>query len=165
MRQSLVVQFTTALWDCLWLAQLLVCPILALTCNIFCVLSCIAHVEEKWRQSLIVQPTTALWECLQQSWPRRLFNPPTMDCSCGVFKWDRFLSCNSQLHFESDCDWRKTATTRIERAGFGNEFVDKMNRWRAQENAQGRQVKRRMNALYADALLLMPTTWVGSFVL
>ena len=60
---------------------------------------------------------------------------------------------------------RKTATTRIERAGFGNDFVDKMNRWRAQENAQGRLVRRRMNALYADALLLMPTTWVGSYVL
>ena len=53
-----------------------------------------------------------------------------------------------------------TATTRIERAGFGNDFVDKMNRWRAQENAQGRLVRR-----YADALLLMPTTWVGSYVL
>ena len=60
---------------------------------------------------------------------------------------------------------RKTATTRIERAGFGNEFVDRMNRWRGQEGAQGRMVKRRMNAHYADALLLMPTTWIGSYVL
>ena len=60
---------------------------------------------------------------------------------------------------------RKTATTRIERAGFGNDFVDKMNRWRSQEDAQGRQVRRRMNAHYADAALLMPTTWVGSYVL
>ena len=63
-RQSLVVQFTTALWEYLWLAQLLVCPILALTPNVFCVLSCIAHVEEKLGQSLIVQIMTALWECL-----------------------------------------------------------------------------------------------------
>ena len=60
---------------------------------------------------------------------------------------------------------RKTSTTRIERSGFGNDFVDKINRWRAQEGAQGRMVKRRMNAHYADALLLMPTTWVGSYVL
>ena len=60
---------------------------------------------------------------------------------------------------------RKTSTTRIERAGFGNDFVDKMNRWRGQEHAQGRQVKRKMNAHYADAVLLMPTTWVGSYVL
>ena len=60
---------------------------------------------------------------------------------------------------------RKTSTTRIERSGFGNDFVDKMNRWRAQEGAQGRMVRRRMNAHYADALLLMPTTWVGSYVL
>ena len=60
---------------------------------------------------------------------------------------------------------RKTATTRIKCSGFGNEFVDKMNRWRAQESAQGQLVRRRMNAHYVDALLLMPTTWVGSYVL
>jgi hypothetical protein len=60
---------------------------------------------------------------------------------------------------------RKTSTTRIERSGFGNDFVDKMNRWRAQEGAQGRMVRRRMSAHYADAVLLMPTTWVGSYVL
>ena len=60
---------------------------------------------------------------------------------------------------------RKTATTRIERAGFGNEFVDRMNRWRGQEGAQGRMVRRKMNAHYADARLLMPTTWIGSYIL
>jgi hypothetical protein len=85
--------------------QLLVCPILALTPNVFCVLSCIAHVEEKLGQSLIVQITTALWECL---WWSCLFglwlsNPLTLDCSRGV-NWDRVLSCNLQLHFESICD-------------------------------------------------------------
>ncbi len=32
---------------------------------------------------------------------------------------------------------RKTATTRIEQSGFGNQFVDQMNRWRPQEKAQG----------------------------
>jgi hypothetical protein len=46
---------------------------------------------------------------------------------------------------------QNTATTRIEQAGFGNDLVDKMNRWRAQEGAQGRMVRRRMNAHYADA--------------
>ena len=60
---------------------------------------------------------------------------------------------------------RKTATTRIERAGFGHQFVDQMNRWRTQERAEGRAPRRRMNAHYADALLLMPTTWMGSYVL
>ena len=60
---------------------------------------------------------------------------------------------------------RKTATTRIERAGFGNDFVDKMIQWWLQEEAQGRQVRQRMNAHYADAALLMPTTWVGLYVL
>jgi hypothetical protein len=60
---------------------------------------------------------------------------------------------------------RKTSTTRIKCSGFGNDFVDKMNRWRAQEGAQGWMVRRRMSAHYADAVLLMPTTWVGSYVL
>jgi hypothetical protein len=59
---------------------------------------------------------------------------------------------------------RKTATTRIERAGFGNQFVNQMNRWRPQEHAQGQAARRRMNAHYADALLLMPTTWMGLYV-
>ena len=60
---------------------------------------------------------------------------------------------------------RKTATTQIERAGFGNQFVDQLNWWRPQEKAQGRAARRRMNAHYAEALLLMPTTWIGSYVL
>ncbi len=60
---------------------------------------------------------------------------------------------------------RKTATTRIERVGFGNQFVDQMSRWRPWEKAQGRAAWRRMNAHYAEAVLLMPTTWMGSYVL
>ena len=60
---------------------------------------------------------------------------------------------------------RKSSTTRLEGAGFGDEFVDKMNRWRSQEGGKGRAVKRRMNAHYTEAVLLMPTTWLGSYVL
>lgn len=60
---------------------------------------------------------------------------------------------------------RKTAITRIKRAGFGNHFVDQMNRWRPQEKAQGRATRRRMNAHYAEAALLMPTTWMGLYIL
>jgi hypothetical protein len=60
---------------------------------------------------------------------------------------------------------RKTAVTRLERAGFGNEFIDRMNRWRAQEQSKGRFVRRRMNAHYAEAMLLAPTTWLGSYFL
>ena len=60
---------------------------------------------------------------------------------------------------------RKTSTTRIERSGFGHHFVDQMNRWRTQERSEGRAPRRRMNAHYADALLLMPTTWMASYVL
>jgi hypothetical protein len=60
---------------------------------------------------------------------------------------------------------RKTATMRIEQAGFGNQFVNQMNRWRPQERAQGRAAWRQMNVHYAEALLLMPTTWMGSYVL
>ncbi len=32
---------------------------------------------------------------------------------------------------------RKTAVTRLERAGFADEFIDRMNRWRAQEQSKG----------------------------
>ena len=68
-------------------------------------------------------------------------------------------------HFSTFRTLRKSATTRIERAGFGHEIVDRMNRWRSQEASQGRATKRRMNAHYAEAVLLMPTTWLGSYVL
>ena len=60
---------------------------------------------------------------------------------------------------------RKTAVTRLERAGFGNEFINWMNRWRAQEQSKGCFVCRRMNAHYAEAMLLAPTTWLGSYFL
>ena len=60
---------------------------------------------------------------------------------------------------------RKTTTTRIECAGFGNQFVDQLNRRRPQEKAQGRAARRWMNAHYAEALLLMPTTWISLYVL
>jgi hypothetical protein len=60
---------------------------------------------------------------------------------------------------------RKTAVTRLERAGFGGEFVDRVNRWRGQEQSKGRYVRRRMNAHYADAMLMAPTTWLGSYFL
>ena len=60
---------------------------------------------------------------------------------------------------------RKSAVTRLERAGFGGEFVDRVNRWRGQEQSKGRYVRRRMNAHYADAMLMAPTTWLGSYFL
>ncbi len=60
---------------------------------------------------------------------------------------------------------RKTATMRIERAGFGNQFVDQMNIWRPQEKAQRRAARCKMNAHYADALHLMRTTWLGLYIL
>ncbi len=69
------------------------------------------------------------------------------------------------LFYSTFCTPRKTSTTRLEQAGFGHQFVDQMNRWRTQERLDGRAPKRRMNAHYADALLLMPTTWMGSYVL
>jgi hypothetical protein len=59
---------------------------------------------------------------------------------------------------------RKTATMMIKRAGFGHHFVE-MNRWRPQEKAQGWAAWRQMNAHYANALLLMPTTWMDLYVL
>ncbi len=69
------------------------------------------------------------------------------------------------LYYSTFCTPRKTATTRIERSGFGHQFVDQMNRWRTQKSSGGRAPRRRMNALYANALLLMPVMWMGSYVL
>ncbi len=60
---------------------------------------------------------------------------------------------------------RKSAVTRLECAGFRDDFVEKMNRWRTQERAKGRSARRRMNAHYAEAILLSPTTWRGSYFL
>ena len=48
---------------------------------------------------------------------------------------------------------------RLEPAGFGDDFVDKMNRWKTQEHAKGRSVRRKMNGHYVKASLLSPTTW------
>ena len=59
----------------------------------------------------------------------------------------------------------KTAVTRLERADFGIEFIDRINRWRAQEQSKGCFVCRRMNAHYAEAMLLAPTTWLGIYFL
>ena len=60
---------------------------------------------------------------------------------------------------------RKTAQSRIQRAGFGQQFQDSFNRWKTAENAGTRRVKRAMRDHYAEAALLMPVTWVGSYVL
>jgi hypothetical protein len=60
---------------------------------------------------------------------------------------------------------RKLAVTRLERAGYGDNFVDKMNRWRTQERAKGCSARRRMNAHYTEAILLSPTTWRGLYFL
>jgi hypothetical protein len=60
---------------------------------------------------------------------------------------------------------RKTAVTHLEHAGFGNKFINRMNRWRAQQQSKGRFVRCRMNAHYAAAMLLAPTTWLGSYFL
>ncbi len=59
---------------------------------------------------------------------------------------------------------RKTSATRVEQAGFGHHLVDQMKRWRTQEISEGRAPRQCMNAHYADALLLMPTTWMGLYV-
>ena len=62
-------------------------------------------------------------------------------------------------------DTQNTALQLAHEAKAYAKAVKSMNWWRAQEYAQGRHVKQKMNAHYADALLLMPTTWVGSYVL
>ncbi len=80
-----------------------------------------------------------------------------MDLIPGDHDADQLYSSTFQMP-------QKTSTTRLEWAGFGYQFVDQMNR-RVQEKSEGRAPRRRMNAHYADALLLMPTTWMGLYVL
>ncbi len=70
-----------------------------------------------------------------------------------------------ESHYSIHRTLRKTAVTRLERAGFGNEFIDRMNRWRAQEQSKGCFARRRMNTHYAEAMMLAPTTWLGSYFL
>ncbi len=60
---------------------------------------------------------------------------------------------------------QKTTVTHIERAGFGEEFIDRMNRWRTRDQSKGRFIRRRMNTHYAEAMLLAPMTWLGSYFL
>jgi hypothetical protein len=69
------------------------------------------------------------------------------------------------LRFSTVRTLRKLAVTRLKRAEFGDNFINKMNRWRMQEHAKGRSIRRRMNAHYVEAILLMPTTWMGSYFL
>ena len=69
------------------------------------------------------------------------------------------------IYYSTFCALRKMATTRIEQSGFGHQFVNQMNRWRMRGRSEGRAPRCHMNAHYADALLLMHTTWMGSYVL
>lgn len=60
---------------------------------------------------------------------------------------------------------RKSALTRAKRAGLGESFQEDMNRWKKIERAKGRRPKHNMRQLYSEAVLLMPTTWLYSYVL
>ena len=60
---------------------------------------------------------------------------------------------------------RKSAQTRLQNAQFGKDFQNRFSRWRTAEKAGARRVRRAMNDHYAEAILLMPVTWVGSYVL
>lgn len=60
---------------------------------------------------------------------------------------------------------RKTAKTRADRSGLGTKYSDAMNRWRTVENAKGKRPRFHMRQLYAEARLLMVTTWLYSYIL
>jgi hypothetical protein len=57
---------------------------------------------------------------------------------------------------------QKTAVMRLKQAGFWEEFINGMNRWRLQDQSKGRFV---MNVHYAEAMLMAPMTWLGSHFL
>jgi hypothetical protein len=170
--QSLIVQFTPALWECLWqsLLRWLSNP-LTMDCSrgdLNETASCCAIFICTSRMS-VTGPTTGLSNLCLNTHPLLCLDK---GCSCGGkleshcaiyactlrvsvtflvkaavqssdnglltgwIEWDSFLLCNFHLHFKIVC-----------------------------EGAQGRMVKRKMNAHYADARLLMPTTWIGSYIL
>ncbi|KAL7521045.1 hypothetical protein ACHAWF_000284 [Thalassiosira exigua] len=60
---------------------------------------------------------------------------------------------------------RKTAQMRIIRSRFEDSFRKAFSRWAQVEKAGTRRVKRGMPEHYTEAMLLMPVTWVGSYVL
>lgn len=70
-----------------------------------------------------------------------------------------------ETHFSTNRTQQKTSVTRLKRAGFGDELINRMNRSRAQDQSKGRFVHQRMNAHYAEALLVAPPTWLGSHFL
>lgn len=60
---------------------------------------------------------------------------------------------------------RKIATTRAACAGYGERWLDGMNRWRTAESTWKRGVRNKMSMLCAEALLMMPVTWRYSHAL
>jgi hypothetical protein len=67
--------------------------------------------------------------------------------------------------YATNCTPCKMAVTRFEQAGFGDEFIDRMNRWRVQEESKGQFIQGCMNAHYTKATLLTTMTWLGSYFL
>ena len=59
---------------------------------------------------------------------------------------------------------RRSFVSRAKRAGY-KQHVDEVNRWRTRENAKGRKTRTSMQMLYAEAVLMMPTTWRVSYAL
>ncbi len=51
-----------------------------------------------------------------------------------------------EIRYSTNRPPRKTAVTHLERAGFREEFINRMNRWRVQEQSKGHFVHRQMIA-------------------
>ncbi len=69
------------------------------------------------------------------------------------------------IRFSTNRTPRKMVVTRLKQARFREEFINRMNRWRSQDQSKGRFVQRRMSAHYAEAMLMAPRTWLGSHFL
>ena len=50
----------------------------------------------------------------------------------------------------------RTPISRAKRAGYDQDKLDEMNRWRSLEKAQTRKTRHKMNMLYSEAVLMMP---------
>ena len=60
---------------------------------------------------------------------------------------------------------RRAAHNRAKRAGVSTKHQEDMGRWRTIEKAKGRRPRFNMRQHYSEACLLMPCTWLYSYVL
>jgi hypothetical protein len=72
---------------------------------------------------------------------------------------DLFSSKEDITHYGISRSLRKSAVTRVGKAGLSNSEIGLVNRWRSVEQAKGYCPKHNMQMHYTDARALAPMTW------